>query len=97
MRISLVKTVMMAGIAALVQGAMAGTITVSPGEDLASAIGSAADGDVVSLASGRYELASTIGLANRKNLTILGGGGYILNRHHAGGRRAGAALQGHEL
>lgn len=75
MQTSLVKVVLMAGFAASVRCAVAGTIDVGIGGDLASAIRNAADGDVIRLAAGRYELASALELANRTNLALLGGGG----------------------
>ena len=77
MQISLVRSVVMAGIVALVQRATAGAIAVSPGEDFAAAVETAAEGDVIELAPGRYELSSTVHLANKKNLTLLGGGVYL--------------------
>lgn len=84
MQTSLVKVVLMAGFAASVRCAVAGTIDVGIGGDLASAIRNAADGDVIRLAAGRYELASALELANRTNLALLGGGGYVPDRYRTG-------------
>ena len=74
MQTSLIKVVLMAGFAVSVRCAVAETIDVGIGGDLASAIRNAADGDVIRLAAGRYELSSTLGFENRRNLTLQGGG-----------------------
>lgn len=75
MQTSLVKVVLMAGFAVSVRCAVAETIDVGIGGDLASAIRNAADGDVIRLAAGRYELSSTLGFENRRNLTLQGNAG----------------------
>lgn len=75
MQTSLVKVVLMAGFAVSVRCAVAETIDVGIGGDLASAIRNAADGDVIRLAAGRYELSSTLGFENRRNLTLQGQAG----------------------
>ena len=74
MQTSLIHVVLMAGFAVSVRCAVAETIDVGIGGDLASAIRNAADGDVIRLAAGRYELSSTLELADRTTLTLQGGG-----------------------